>query len=393
MKIVLLGCFALSPKGTVAQRALPLGRALVRRGHAVTLLVPPYDNPSEAGQAWEDAGVRIETLASGWGLAGWTTALVRRTLALRPDVVHAFKPIGPSGAAALLLAQRLPLVIDLDDWEGWGGFASSGAYAPPLAALIELQERLTPKVARRLTVASRALQRRSIRRGTAPAAVHYLPNCVDRAALESAPPSTEEMLAFRAAVDAGDEPIVLYVGYVPPANDLDLAVAALAPLAESGEVFRWVLVGDGPGLDTLRGTLPAALTERTRFLGRLSRLALRAAFAASRLLLVPARDTRINRAKCAMKVVDALAAGLPVVAPAVGQHREYIVHEVTGLLTPVGDRRALTAEIRRLLNDPALAARLGAAAADRMRRGYSWDHWAGEAERAYRAAVNGIPFR
>ncbi|MCS6801193.1 MAG: glycosyltransferase family 4 protein [Chloroflexota bacterium] len=392
MNIVLLGCFALSPKGTVAQRALPLGRALARRGHRVTLLIPPYDNPQEAGQTWTEEGVRVEALTARFGLLGWTAALIRRALALRPDVIHAFKPVGPSGAAAFLLARRFPLVLDLDDWEGWRGFARVGGYPFPVAAAMEIQERLTPRRAHQLTVASRALRKREIGRGCPPSQLHYLPNCVDAAAVAGDPPSPEAVAAFRAAVGATDCPIVLFVGHVPAHNDLDLALAALAPIAESSVDFRWVVVGDGPGLPPLRAALPPALAERTRFLGRLARPALRVAFAASRLLLVPARDTPINRAKCPMKVVDALAAGLPVVAPAIGQHLEYIVHGETGLLTPVGDLRALAAAARQLLVDPAFASRLGRAAAERMRHGFTWDHWVGQAERAYRAAANGIPF-
>jgi glycosyltransferase involved in cell wall biosynthesis len=392
MKVLLLGCFALSPKGTVSQRALPLGRALVRRGHQVTLLVPTHDNPGEAGKSWDDDGVRVETLAHRGGLAGAVARLVARALTIEPDVVHVFKPVGPSGAAAVALARRFPLVLDLDDWEGWDGFAGSGAYRLPIAAAIEAQERLTPRFARQLTVASRALYRREVHRGRRPERVVYLPNCVERRLIAGEPVPAEAIAAFRAAVDGEGAPIVLYLGHVPPANDLDLAVAALTPLAEAGVPFRWVVVGDGPGLALLRSTLPAALAERTRFVGRLARPELRVAFAASRLELVPARDTPINRAKCAMKVVDALAAGVPVVAPALGQHREYIVHGETGLLTPVGDGRALTAAVQHLLTDPTYAARLGAAAAERMRRGYTWDHWIGEAERAYRAAATGIPF-
>ncbi len=387
MRLVLLGPFALSPKGTVSQRVLPLGRALVRRGHQVWLLVPPYDNPAERGSRFEDEGVQVDELAAG-GLAGWVKDLVGRTSEIAPDVVHLFKPVGPAAVAALALSTRFPIVLDQDDWEGRGRFASTGAYPPAVAAAIDLQERLTPRVVRQITVASRTLGQRARRRGFASERVHYLPNCVERSNLGRTA-SAEEVAAFRVGAGAGDDPIVLYLGHVPPANDLDLAAAALAPLAEAGQAFRWVLVGDGPGLATLRASLPSALAARTSFPGRVARKGLPAAFAASRLLLVPARDTPINRAKCAMKVVDSLAAGLPVVASDVGQHREYVVPDVTGLLAPTEDIASLTHAVLRLLENEDLARRLGVAAAARMRWGYTWDHWAGQAERAYRLALIG----
>ena len=384
MRIVLLGSFALQPKGTVSQRALPLGRALVRRGHEVWLLVPPYDQPAHAGHSFRDSGVQVEQLTTRWGPIGWASALARRATALQPEVIHAFKPTGPAAAAAVLLARRYPVVLDLDDWEGWGGFASSGAYPLPVAALLDLQERLTPRLVHHLTCASRTLVWRARRRGTPRQRVHYLPNCADPAALVEVAPA--DVAHFRQHARAGEAPIVLSLGHVPLRHDLDLAAAALLPLAQAAIPFVWAIVGDGPGLAALQRQLPPLLATRTRFLGRLTRGELSAALAASRLLLVPARDTPINRAKCAMKVVDALAAGLPVVAPDLGQHREYVRPGQTGMLTPPNDLPALTAAVRHLLADPALARRLGQGAAAWIRGGYTWDHWVGQAERVYRAA-------
>ena len=59
MKIVFIGPFGLQPKGTMSVRALPLAKALVNRGHKVTVLIPPWDDPDRAGQTWEDNGVQI----------------------------------------------------------------------------------------------------------------------------------------------------------------------------------------------------------------------------------------------------------------------------------------------------------------------------------------------
>ena len=59
MEIVFIGPFGLQPKGTMSGRALPMARALVARGHTVTVLIPPWDDPERAGQAWEDHGVQV----------------------------------------------------------------------------------------------------------------------------------------------------------------------------------------------------------------------------------------------------------------------------------------------------------------------------------------------
>jgi glycosyltransferase involved in cell wall biosynthesis len=65
-------------------------------------------------------------------------------------------------------------------------------------------------------------------------------------------------------------------------------------------------------------------------------------------------------------VLEPMAAGKPVVATSVGGVPEMIENEVTGLLVPPGDSEALAAAIRRLLDNPALRAKLGAAARARV---------------------------
>lgn len=362
-------------------------KALVRRGHDVELLIPPYDNPADAGRCWTDGGVRIQNLPLSGGHPSLVWRLARHALAARPDVVHGFKPIGPAGLAALLLTRRVPVVVDCDDWEGVGGWADAGGYSWPIRLLMDEMERLVPARVPALTAASRTLVRRLRRRGIPMPRIVYLPNCVDRGNL-AAPVPARTPDDTRCTFALPDAPIVLYVGRIPEENDLDLARDALARLA-AGRSFSWVLVGDGEGLKPLRRSIPLELAGRTYFLGRLDRPDLAAILSAARLMLVPVRDTPINRAKCAMKIVDSLAAGLPVVTPDVGQNREYVVNGVTGLLTPPGDTAALASAVADLLDDPVRASGLGAAAATRMRGGYTWDHWAGEAERAYRIARGG----
>lgn len=69
-------------------------------------------------------------------------------------------------------------------------------------------------------------------------------------------------------------------------------------------------------------------------------------------------------------LVEAAAAGVPVVAFASGGVPEIVVHEETGLLVPDGDEAALAAGILRLVRDPALARRLGEQARTRARERY-----------------------
>ncbi len=72
-----------------------------------------------------------------------------------------------------------------------------------------------------------------------------------------------------------------------------------------------------------------------------------------------------------LAVIEAQAAGVPVVATPVGGIRETVVDGETGLLVPTRDPAALAAAIRRLLDEPDLARRLAAEARRRVRERYS----------------------
>jgi glycosyltransferase involved in cell wall biosynthesis len=59
------------------------------------------------------------------------------------------------------------------------------------------------------------------------------------------------------------------------------------------------------------------------------------------LALVPVDDTLINRARCSAKLLELLAAGLPVIGNDVGEMRTFVTHGVNGMLTPPHQPQAL----------------------------------------------------
>jgi glycosyltransferase involved in cell wall biosynthesis len=71
--------------------------------------------------------------------------------------------------------------------------------------------------------------------------------------------------------------------------------------------------------------------------------------------------------------MEAMACGTPVVVSDVGAMSEVVVDGVTGFLVPPNDPAALRDRIRRLLGDPGLAARLGAAARRRIVEKFTWE--------------------
>jgi len=73
-----------------------------------------------------------------------------------------------------------------------------------------------------------------------------------------------------------------------------------------------------------------------------------------------------------LKVYEYMAAGVPVVASAIGQLRDLIQPEINGILISPGDPAALAQALERLLNEPALRTRLGREARKTVLAHYTW---------------------
>ncbi len=81
--------------------------------------------------------------------------------------------------------------------------------------------------------------------------------------------------------------------------------------------------------------------------------------------------------------LEAMACGVPVVAPAIGSHRDTVVHGSTGLLVPPGSPALLANRVRTLLASPMRLEGFGIAALDRAQSRFSWDRIGQETRAAY----------
>jgi len=119
----MVGPFGLHPNKTMQSRALSLAEALVKRGHVVRIIMPPWQTPDEADKSWQDGGVEMRYVSLKGGMPFTVWRMFREAIAWKPDVIHSFKPKAYSGLVAWLLWQfkrhKLRLVTDTDDWEGW----------------------------------------------------------------------------------------------------------------------------------------------------------------------------------------------------------------------------------------------------------------------------------
>ena len=397
MRIVMIGLFGLRPKGTMSARALPLAKALVARGHQVDIIMPPWSYPQDSGREWEEDGVNIRniTLPPRFPLISHlivTWRLVRQALALRPDVVHCFKPKGYAGlvAMAIWFLKRLELtkarlVVDSDDWEGKGGWNEIEPYRGFQKWFFAWQERWGLTHCDALTVASRALETIVWSLGVEPGLVFYVPNGVV-SSFEFRVPSPEARIPT-------DHPIVLlYTRF------FEFAVERIV------EIFRQVLVQVPEARLLVVGKGFFGEEERLKELMQEAGLAdhlvyadwvepdeLPAYFAAADVAIYPYDDTLINRTKCSVKLIDLMAARVPIVADDVGQNGEYIEHGISGFLVPAGETDTFARSVVELLRDESLRDKLGEGAQRRIFDEFDWGRLVARVEEAYReVSVRGV---
>lgn len=385
----MLAPFGIRPKGTLLARMLPLAQALQQRGHDVTISAPPVHNPQDAGSRASYAGVVVAhtarpTLPGAAGVLQQVHSLLHSALAQRPDMLHLFKPKGYSGLAALLaraVRPGLPLVVDTDDWEGRGGWNDLLPYPRAAKMLFAWQEHDLPRRARAVTVASRTLQTQVWGFGVPPERVFYLPNGIT---VGDSPPARCPTWASEGAAT-----LLLYTRFWE--FDVRDLVAALVALAQAVPGIRLLVIGQGEQGEEqtlLRLAQRAGVQAALDYRGWVQPPDIPPLLAQADVAIVPMDDTLINRARCSAKLLELLAAGLPVVAVQVGQVAEYIRHGSNGLLVPPGNPAALARAARDLLADRSRQQQL-AEQAQRSVAAFAWDRLAATAEHAYLRASQG----
>jgi glycosyltransferase involved in cell wall biosynthesis len=272
-------------------------------------------------------------------------SLARLTrLVAAADVIH-----GHSSKAGFLLrvaaAARGRSARCLFTPHGWSFWAATGATA---RAYLEL-ERVAARWCRVIVAVSEHERDAGLAAGVGrPEQYRVVRNGIDLARFGAAP----SPVAGR---------IVMLARLAPPKRH-DLALRALELVRRRLPEAELLVVGDGPGRPALeRRAGELGLTAAVRLLGTRSDVP---ELLASASCLLLASDYE----GCPLSVIEAMAAGVPVVGTAVGGLSELVADGVTGHLVPPGDADALGRALETVLADSAAARRLGEAGRERARR-------------------------
>lgn len=146
-------------------------------------------------------------------------------------------------------------------------------------------------------------------------------------------------------------------------------LAALIDTLTAFGDLRLVILGDGPLEDTLRSRAQErGVGDRTLFMGHVPRNAVQAYLAAADLFVLNSSYEGLPHV-----VLEAMRAGVPVVATAAGGTSEVVSDGQTGLLVPPGDPEALRGAIREILNRPERARQLASSATTSLGTRFSFD--------------------
>lgn len=374
-----------SPRG----RWLPLARRLARDGYEphVLMLHPTFDRLRVRRFICD--GVRCAYVGQMhvYGLPGerrhfsatelasvslrGALALARAAVRLRPNAIHIAKPQPINGLAGVLAARSgATLFVDCDDYEAAAN-RFGGAWQRRVVAWWE--DRL-PRMARGVSVNTRFLYDRLRRLGVPEPRLRYIPNGVDLD--RQTPPDARRVAALRNALGLTHHPTVVYLGAISAvAHGVRLLIDACAVLSKRLPTARLVVVGDGDDRPALMAYARArGLDRMIIWAGRIPPEAALTWLAVGDCSVDPVDDTPAAAARSPLKIVESMAAGVPVVTGDVGDRRE-MIGDSAGLIVPPGDAQALADGIAVLLTDPAYRARLAQGARLRAEV-YTWNRLA-----------------
>lgn len=343
---------------------------LARLGHSVRLITRRSD-PAQAASVEIEDGLVVYHLDAGPPrllAKGEHEALIepfaeelRRHLRDHPvDLLHAEHWY--SGIAALPAAREfgIPLVQSYHSIAAAEHTPLSDGERPEAPGRLE-GERILARESDLIITVSEAEKRTVLERlGGDPGRVRVVWPGVDTRMFR--PCGGNECDERAAWIAHGGRPEVLVAGRLDPLKRFDLAIAAVSAIDPARRPMLRIVGAPPPDGEDYAHSLHEAIADArmlatTSFDGALRRSVLAERIRMASIVLIPSHSETYG-----LVALEAAASGVPVIAASTGGLRESVIDGETGVLLESDDPEAWAAAIERLLGDPELAARMGAAA-------------------------------
>lgn len=319
--------YSLSIPGGVQAQVLGLARELRRNGHEVRVLGPCDGPPPESFVT--PLGDSLPTAANGSiaPLAPDQSAVMRTLRVLRDeafDVIHVHEPLAPGPSITTVTLHTAPTV---GTFHAAGRSAMYRVFGPAL-------RRLNQRIDHKVVVSKDAL---ALVHGYLGGEYEVLFNGVETTEIRATPPRLT------------DRPAIFFLGRHEERKGLGVLLEALK--RSDLDVSCWI-AGQGPDTNQLRAEY--AGDDRLEWLGRISDHDKAARLRGASVFCAPS----LHGESFGVVLIEAMAAGTPVVASALDGYRNVATDGVDAILVPPGDIDALGAALARVLGDPVQAAAL-----------------------------------
>ncbi len=385
---------------------------LAARGHEIAVLTSTYRDGPELPRPYPV--YRLLTIEPDWHgrrSAAWqffvgrrqrerqAAAHLQRLVARhRPQAIFVWHAIGLPRVLLQAAEQLAPTVYylagylpELPDeyiayWQAQPVRRSARLLKRPLArialAMLQREGKAVPLRYEHVICVSDYVRRRLVEQGLIPADAVVIHNGVDLSVFSPSRPA--RTFCEAATVSC------LVAGRIVPEKGIHTVIDAFAQLRDRSDLFRLTILGDGPQqyVAELRAKVQAGdLQDMVRFQPPVPRHEMPQILDQYDVLLLPSEYAE----PIARSMQEAMAMGLLAIGTTTGGSGELLVHEETGLAFAAGDPASLAQQLVRVVEEPALAARLAAAGQARVRGEFRIDQTIGKIETYLQGVVEARP--
>ncbi|MDP6419618.1 MAG: glycosyltransferase family 4 protein [Candidatus Krumholzibacteria bacterium] len=347
MKIGMLSEFYYPQPGGISEHLRALSRQLRLRGHEVQILTSNI----RGNVVERDPGIRrlgrslavpyngsLSRISLGWRLSRHFDRLLEEE---QFDLVHIHNPYMPTLPLLALSRAKCPLV---------GTFHSNFSMDPLIWLFQRPLRRLLARQKAGIAVSEAA---RLAAEPLCPGEHPIIPNGVDFSFFEEIARQGGDSFS---GLDSSKKKI-LFVGATVRRKGLPYLLKAFERLRQDRDDLELIVVGDGPDRRRIQRKIPQQLRDDIHFVGFVPRGKLAEYYASADIFCAPS----LGQESFGMVLLEAMAAGLPVVGFDIEGYRDVVSHERDGLLVPPRDELALAEALDRLLATPEECIRFGRA--------------------------------
>jgi phosphatidylinositol alpha-1,6-mannosyltransferase len=356
--------------GGIQTYSLELARRLVRWCEALEVIAPMVAGAEELDRGLPFTVRRVRSSTNALVVRGMPR-LMGRALAGRFDAaLHAQWTTAPGSLLARRSGHPRQVFVAA---HGRELLLRPAARVPVAQRLYDAARRRVLRGADGIFAVSRYTAGLARGLGVDPGRIHVVPNGVDAARFDL-PDAAERAQRFRERHDLVGRPCFATVARLQPHKGIDTGIAALPALLQRVPKATYVVVGDGPDAERLRGLASRlGVTDHVRFLGRVPDDEVVDVLIACDAFALLSREAVPDVEGFGLVLLEAGACGKPVLGARSGGIPDAVAEGDSGLLVTPDDVPATADALARLLGEPELARGLGDGGRRRARGALSWD--------------------